>query len=142
MRQTLRELGENLWPGNVPADTAARSIAVGVLLGLMPILGLPTPLCALAAGLFQLNLPLVQAANYFVYPLQIALVIPFYRLGEWMYLSARASTPTMLGTACHALTAWLCVSGPCAILLYIVVRRLLHLGSAGLLARRPPALGA
>jgi len=143
MRPALRELGAKLWPGNVPAETAARSIAVGALLGLMPIFGLPTPLCTLAAGVFRLNLPLVQAANYFAYPLQIALVVPFYRLGEWIYLNPGIARSGVWATACHTLTAWLCVSGPLAILLYIALRGLLHFGAAGLLpSKRSAAQGA
>ena len=136
MRRALREFCVNLWPGNVPADTAARSVAVGALLGLMPLFGLPTPLCALVAGIFRLNLPLTQAGNYLVYPLQIALVIPFYKLGEWMYLSPGVTRSSVWATACHTLTAWLCVSGPLAIMLYIGLCGFLRLGGLGLLTKR------
>jgi uncharacterized protein (DUF2062 family) len=30
-------------------------------------------------------LPAIQVVNYFVYPLQIALLIPFFRIGEWLF---------------------------------------------------------
>jgi uncharacterized protein (DUF2062 family) len=139
MREALRELGANLWPGNLPPESAARSIATGVFLGLLPILGLPTPLCALAAAVFRLNLALVQAANYSVYPLQIALVIPFYRLGEWIYLNPGVARSGIWATVCHTLTAWLCVSAPVAIILYITLRGLLHFGSASLLGSKRSA---
>ena len=135
----LGALGANLWPGHLLPDTAARSIAAGVFFGLLPILGLPTPLCALAAGVFRLNLPLVQAGNYFVYPLQIALVVPFYRLGEWIYLNPGGSRSGVWATACHTLTAWLCVSGPLALILYVALRSLLHLRAAGLLGSKRTA---
>jgi hypothetical protein len=33
----------------------------------------------------RLNLPAIQIVNYFVYPLQIVLLIPFFRLGEKLF---------------------------------------------------------
>jgi uncharacterized protein (DUF2062 family) len=69
----------------ITPERLALSIALGVALGLVPALGIPTLLCTLAAFLFRLNLPAIQLVNYFVYPLQIALLIPFIRAGEWLF---------------------------------------------------------
>ncbi len=63
----------------------ALSIAFGVSLGVIPILGSTTILCALAAIAFRLNLPAIQLVNYLVYPLQIILLIPLYRAGEFLF---------------------------------------------------------
>ena len=52
---------------------------------LVVALGITTLLCTLAAFLFRLNLPAIQLVNYFVYPLQLALLIPFIRAGEWLF---------------------------------------------------------
>ena len=41
-------------------------------------------LCALAGQLLRLNHIAIQAVNYAVYPLQILLLVPFVRLGEWI----------------------------------------------------------
>lgn len=57
---------------------------MGVSLSLFPILGLTTPLCFLAAAALRLNHPLIQVVNYLLYPVQIALMLPFYRAGEWL----------------------------------------------------------
>jgi uncharacterized protein (DUF2062 family) len=44
--------------------------------------GTTTILCAAATLLFGLNLPAAQLVNYFLYPLQIVLIVPFMRAGE------------------------------------------------------------
>ncbi|KPJ77127.1 MAG: hypothetical protein AMJ54_08905 [Deltaproteobacteria bacterium SG8_13] len=54
-------------------------------MGVFPVLGTTTILCAVAALLFRLNLPLIQLVNYAVYPLQIILLGPFYAAGSWLF---------------------------------------------------------
>jgi uncharacterized protein (DUF2062 family) len=66
-------------------ERLALCIGLGIALGMVPALGTTTLLCTLAAFLFRLNLPAIQLVNYFVYPLQIALLIPFIRAGEWLF---------------------------------------------------------
>ena len=77
-------LRQGVSPGKI-----ALSLALGVALGVFPVLGSTTTLCALAAFALQLNLPAIQIVNYFVYPLQIALLIPFFRLGEKLFRAPR-----------------------------------------------------
>ena len=69
----------------VTPEKLALSIALGVALGVFPMLGSTTALCTLAALVFRLNLPAIQIVNYFVYPLQLALLIPFFWLGERLF---------------------------------------------------------
>ena len=66
-------------------EAIALSIAVGFALGLFPLPGCPTLLCALAAVVLRLNGPAVQVVNYLVYPLQLALFAPFMRLGGRLF---------------------------------------------------------
>jgi uncharacterized protein (DUF2062 family) len=66
-------------------ERLALCIGLGIALGLVPALGTTTLLCTLAAFLFRLNLPAIQLVNYFVYPLQLVLLIPFIRAGEWLF---------------------------------------------------------
>lgn len=61
------------------------SIALGVALGIFPVLGATTILCAIAAFVFRLNLPAIQVVNYVVYPLQLILLAPFYGAGSWLF---------------------------------------------------------
>lgn len=63
----------------------AWSVAAGLALGTFPMLGSTTLLCALAAFLFRLNQPAMQLVNYLAYPLQLALLVPFIRLGERLF---------------------------------------------------------
>lgn len=63
----------------------ALSIALGLALGTFPMLGATTLLCTAAALMLRLNMPAIQLVNYFAYPLQLALFIPFIRLGEFLF---------------------------------------------------------
>lgn len=63
----------------------ALTLALGFAIGCIPVVGIPTALCALLALALRLNLPAIQAANYAAMPLQVALVIPFVRLGGHMF---------------------------------------------------------
>jgi uncharacterized protein (DUF2062 family) len=83
-RRLVRPILDLLRQGVTP-EKIALSVALGVALGVFPVLGSTTALCALAALVLRLNLPAIQIVNYFVYPLQIALLIPFLRLGERLF---------------------------------------------------------
>ena len=63
----------------------AWSLAVGVALGIIPLFGTSTVLCIGAALTFRLNQPAIQLANYLAYPLQLLLLLPFIRMGEWLF---------------------------------------------------------
>jgi uncharacterized protein (DUF2062 family) len=63
----------------------ALCIAMGMTLGILPVLGITTLLCTLAAFAFRLNLPAIQMVNYLVYPVQLALLAPFYSIGSWLF---------------------------------------------------------
>lgn len=69
----------------VTPEKLALSLALGIAIGVFPVLGTTTALCALVAFILRLNLPAIQIVNYFVYPAQIALLIPFFRTGERLF---------------------------------------------------------
>ena len=122
----------------ITPEKIALSLAFGIGLGVFPVLGSTTILCALAAIMFRLNLPAIQLVNYFVYPLQLALLIPFMRFGERLFRSPHVSlsltiifesikrsawqtTKTYWTTGWHAMVAW-CLVGPLAIwMMYLVL---------------------
>jgi uncharacterized protein (DUF2062 family) len=126
-RRLVRPMLDLLRQGVTP-EKIALSVALGVALGVFPVLGSTTALCALAALVLRLNLPAIQIVNYFVYPLQIALLIPFLRLGETLFRAPhlRLSVPQIYAmihanmwdairslwtTTWHAVLAW-CMFAP------------------------------
>jgi uncharacterized protein (DUF2062 family) len=126
----------------------ALTLALGFAIGCNPVVGIPTLLCtALALGL-RLNLPAIQAANYVAMPFQLALIVPFVRLGGWLFSSGSrqaSATGSMLhlspmnllaqlgGMAGHAMLAWLLIAGPAVALMTLPLT---------LLLRRIPLLAA
>jgi uncharacterized protein (DUF2062 family) len=69
----------------ISPEKIALGMAVGVVIGIFPVIGSTTLLCTIAALLLRLNLPAIQLVNYLVYPLQIALLIPFFQFGAWLF---------------------------------------------------------
>lgn len=126
-RKIARPILELLRQGVTP-EKMALSLALGVAFGVFPALGTTTALCALVAFIWRLNLPAIQIANYFVYPIQLALIIPFFRAGEILFgaphLPLSASQVVAMvranlwGSICflwtttwHAMVAW-CLAAP------------------------------
>jgi uncharacterized protein (DUF2062 family) len=114
-----------------PAEAIALCIALGFALGVCPVVGCPTILCTLAAILLRVNLPAIQFVNYFVSPLQLTLMIPFVRLGAWLFRGDPGSTAIqhayawrafdVITAGLHAMVAWFCVCAPAGLLVYVVL---------------------
>ena len=83
-RRVLAPIVGQLKQGTTP-QLIALTIAAGVVIGIFPILGATTLLCAVFAAALKLNQPVIQLVNYLIYPVQIALLFPFYRLGEKLF---------------------------------------------------------
>jgi len=69
-------------------EKLAWSIAVGLLVGINPILGSTTLFCLAVAFLLRLNVAASQVANHVVYPLELILIIPFIRLASRIFHTA------------------------------------------------------
>lgn len=119
-------------------EKIALTIALGVMLGVTPVLGSTILLCTGAAVFFRLNLAAIQLVNGIVYPLQLILLIPFYRMGAWLFGTdssaltldgVMALSQAGLGTAVetlwvvtlHALVAWLGLGAVVSLALYGVL---------------------
>jgi len=126
----------------------ALTLALGFAVGCIPVIGIPTLLCAALALALRLNLPAIQAANYAAMPLQLALIVPFVRMGGWIVAakpSRNTSTAAVFhlpalhvaalagGLAGQALLAWLLAAVPAVALMTLMLTRML---------RRIPAMGA
>lgn len=83
-RRIIAPIAGLLRQGTTP-ETIALTIALGIVLGIFPILGATTLLCGIAAAWLRLNQPIIQLVNYFVYPAQLLTLLPFYRAGETLF---------------------------------------------------------
>ena len=83
-RRVVTPLVNQLRQGITP-EKISMTIALGLVLGVFPILGATTILCGLAAVRLGLNQPIIQLVNYVAYPLQLLALIPFYRAGETLF---------------------------------------------------------
>lgn len=119
-------------------EKIALTISLGLVLGIIPVLGSTTILCTLAALALRLNLPAINLVNGLVYPLQLILLIPFYRLGAWMFqVDATAislagvvalmragvwhAITTLWMITMHALVAWLALGAVICVIFYVVL---------------------
>jgi uncharacterized protein (DUF2062 family) len=110
----------------------ALTLALGLAIGCIPVVGIPTLVCAALALTLRLNLPAIQAANYAAMPLQLLLIVPFVRLGNRLFAPGQmqAASASVLAhnsplaliqgfgiLAAHALVAWLILAVPAVVLL-------------------------
>lgn len=124
----------------------ALTLALGFTIGCVPVVGLPTVACTAIALALGLNLPAIQAANYAATPFQLALIVPFLKLGvsvvtfgTWpLAVAGRlAGSPVLKmaaytgGMAIHALLGWALVAAPAAVIMTLILTAAL---------RRVPAL--
>jgi uncharacterized protein (DUF2062 family) len=123
----------------ITPEKVALTIALGVVVGIFPILGSTTLLCTGTAFALRLNQPIIQLVNYFVYPLQIALLLVFYRAGESLFGQPHAMLSIaillerfksgawqflkdfgMIGL--QGIAVWMLIAAPLAALLYLGLR--------------------
>jgi uncharacterized protein (DUF2062 family) len=127
----------------VTPEKIALTVALGAAIGLLPALGWSTPLCVIAAIILRLNLPAIQVVNYFMYPAQIALLVPFFRCGERLFRAPHfpISVPQIYAlfhagawlaikllwtTIWHAIVVWGMMAPVFIALLYVILRPLLR----------------
>ncbi len=84
-REKLLNLIKSLLKEGMSLKKISFCIALGVALGIFPVLGTTTLLCTVAAISLRLNFPAIQVVNYGVYPLQLVLLAPFYSAGTWLF---------------------------------------------------------
>ena len=98
-------------------EVLALSLAFGLVLGVFPVYGIPTLLCAGAAVVLRLNFPALQLVNMLSSPLQFALFMPFHRLG--VRLLPADHLGAVLDLEVRAIAGWLCLCLPLGLLLYL-----------------------
>src|SRR5487761_2313685 len=101
VRLILELLSQGITPHKI-----ALTVALGVVLGVTPVLGSTTLLCTAAALVFGINLPLIQVVNYLVYPLQLLLLIPFIQAGQWLFRQPSLPFSLAQRTALFRMNFW------------------------------------
>lgn len=136
-RRLLTPLISFLKQGLSPRNLAL-CVALGVTLGTFPMLGSTTLLCTVVALALRLNIPAIQLINYFIYPFQLALFIPFIRAGEMLFgiepipldlgmifsmlqHDPLAAVQSLWWTNMRAIVAWAITVPPVGFLLYHVL---------------------
>lgn len=123
----------------IPPGRVALLLSVGLVLGVFPIMGVPTVLCLLAAVVFRLNPAALQVLNSVTSPLQLALLMPLARIGSKLCgvnLTAGAWTAKLGLTALCAVTGWAFVCFPLGALLYTGLRLIAPAGDQDRPSRR------
>ena len=137
MKNALDRIKDLLRAGITP-EKIALSIAVGLALAVFPVLGSTTLLCAGAALILRLNMPAIQLVNWFAYPLQILLLIPFLRVGEAIFRAPRLpltaaqiidmvhagvwnATKLLWCSSLYAITAWMLIAPFATLLIYAML---------------------
>jgi uncharacterized protein (DUF2062 family) len=112
----------------VSPDQISATLAVGTACSLFPIFGVTSLVC-LGVGLpLRMNQPILQALNQLLGPLQVALILVYVRIGEFIWRSSERHLTltdmlrefrersfwdflqTFSWAGVHALTAWLITS--------------------------------
>jgi uncharacterized protein (DUF2062 family) len=136
-RQKFSNLIKKIFVQGVSPRELALTISLGIFIGTIPILWGSTLICAVLAVLFRLNQPCMQAANYLAYPMQIVLIVPFYRMGAGIFpwgpsvsldIFSKGITHEWMGNfvpivaaTLKALAAWFLITSPLAVLLYFLL---------------------
>jgi len=111
----------------------ALTLCIGSSIGILPLLWGTSLICLLLAYLLKLNHVALQAVNIMLYPVHLALLVPFFKLGVWLFPWGPAIPPNMLstlisspGSSLHllgwvvikSLAAWLVTALPVALTAY------------------------
>ena len=104
-RRLLEPLLALLQQGVSPRQLAL-CVAIAIVVGNIPILGVSTIICALIALVFRLNLPTIQLVQAAMAPTQILLIIPFVRLGEWIVHAPRQAVSIKAALALMSQGVW------------------------------------
>ena len=123
--------------GNSP-EKISWTIALGVVLGVFPIMGSTTLVCLLVGWILRLNQPVLHVFKTVVYPLHLALILVFIRLGERLHgvPLISFSIPELVGkfrddplqfardfgiAAWHGVSAWFLIAPFAALLIKVSI---------------------
>lgn len=83
-KNILDIIGRALKQGMTPRKLAI-TVALGMVMGMLPVLGPTTLICLGLSLVFRLNIPVMQLGNYLVTAPQLLCIIPFMKLGAYLF---------------------------------------------------------
>ncbi len=137
----------------ISPEKIAWSISLGLVLGVFPIMGSTTLVCFVVGWIFKLNQPVLQIFNSAMYPLHLALILVFIRLGQQLFgvpllsfsipelVEKFNASPLQFArdfgmAAVHGVSAWLLVAPFAAILIKMAVMPLVRTLASSISKRR------
>jgi hypothetical protein len=116
----------------------ALTLCLGIAIGIIPLVWGTSLICFILAGTFRLNHIALQSVNCLLWPVNLALMVPFFKLGAWLFPGGPPlpqhifSTPapgagfpalSLFGwLTLKAVAAWAVTALPAALLAYGIVR--------------------
>lgn len=80
-RWVIRPIANQLRQGTSP-EKLSWSVSMGLTLGIFPIMGSTSLVCFAVGHLFRLNQPVLHLFKTFTYPIHLAMILVFIRLGQ------------------------------------------------------------
>lgn len=116
----------------------AMTLCIGAAFGTIPLVWGTSIICLVLAQLFRLNHVALQSVNYLLWPVHLALLIPFFKLGTLLFpwgpqlpdhqISSILHSPGLatlnifLWLTLKAVAVWLVTVIPTALLAYMILR--------------------
>lgn len=137
----------------ISANQLAWTIAIACALGIFPVMGTTSVVCFFAATWWRLNQPVMQVVCHTLWPVHLALILPFIKLGQWLLGSPpiTGSIPILLKeffsnpgqfardywlAACQGIVAWLIVAIPLVFVVRLITLPLLRVTATRLERRK------
>ncbi len=125
------------FPSNGNRTNIAATVAFAFFAAMFPIIGPVTAIVLVICWVFRLNVPLVLLILYGLYPLQLALIIPFTLFGGRILgrelpatrqLTAQLSELNLFGSFFYelgfsAVVGWVTICLPISLVLFLLLRR-------------------
>lgn len=120
----------------VSVRRTALGLALGLILGVMPVIWGTSVLCFLVTWVLRLNHILIQGVNYLLYPVHLGLLWPFFHFSAVVFehsapLDAatlnhiKAPTPEIISAIwranMYALLLWFILASICLPVLYVTL---------------------
>jgi hypothetical protein len=109
-------------------EAVAWILVLGLVLGVFPVPWCPTILCTAAALSGRMNLAAIHLVNQLTTPLQLALIVPFSRMGAWILGHDAWSLRTAV---IDSVTGWACIALPFSLLLFPALLHALRMSYRG-----------